>query len=106
MSVAALVKMRDDISTILSQRAAAARQGLRSLGEDYAHIGRIAVYGRQNAAKRRAGSQRAAKRTVDVAVRKAKKAAKKATKKAAKRATAKNVSKRHRSARRKQRRTE
>jgi hypothetical protein len=60
MSAGALVKLRNDISTILSRRAEALKQELRSLGEDYAHVGRIAVYGKKNAAKKRSEKRRAA----------------------------------------------
>ena len=83
MSVMALLKLRDDISTILSRRTEAVKQELRSLGEDYAHVGRIAVYGKKNAAKRRAEAKRVAKGSGDAAAAQtAKKVAKKATKKA------------------------
>ena len=61
MSAGALVKLRNNISTILSRRADALKQELRSLGEDYAHVGRIAVYGKKNAAKKRAAKKRLGK---------------------------------------------
>jgi hypothetical protein len=61
LSVGALVKLRNDISTILSRRVEALKQELRSLGEDYAQVGRIAVYGKKNSAKKRAEKKRGAK---------------------------------------------
>lgn len=109
MSVTALLKLRDDISTILSRRAEAVKQELRSLGEDYAHVGRIAIYGKKNAAKRRIEERRAAKRATKgsagvTVARTAKKTAKKANKKTAKttskRTVAKNRSRKRPSARR------
>ena len=66
MSVGALVKLRNDVSTILSRRAEALKQELRSLGEDYAHVGRIAVYGKKNAAKKRTEKKRVTKTPHDV----------------------------------------
>ena len=82
MSAGALVKLRNDISTILSRRADALKRELRSLGEDYAHVGRIAIYGKKNAAKKRAESKRAASTSGDRRTVRA--AKKKATKRAAK----------------------
>ena len=84
MSAGALVKLRNDISTILSRRAEALKQELRSLGEDYAHVGRIAVYGKKNAAKKRAEKRRAAKTRDDTLARRTakKKSARRSPKKA------------------------
>src|SRR5215510_13620096 len=48
MSVDALLKLRNDISGILSRRADALRRELRSLGEDYKEVGRIAIYGKKS----------------------------------------------------------
>jgi hypothetical protein len=61
MPAAALIRLRDNISTILSRRADVLKRELRSLGEDYAHVGRIAVYGKKNAEKKRAAKKRAGK---------------------------------------------
>ena len=68
MSAGALLKLRNDISTILIRRAEALKQELRSLGEDYAHVGRIAVYGKKNAAKKRAAEKRRTAETRDDAL--------------------------------------
>jgi DNA-binding protein H-NS len=51
MSVDALLKMRDDIGKVLSQKAETLKKELVSLGADYADVGRIAVYGKKKAAK-------------------------------------------------------
>ncbi len=93
MSAGALVKLRNDVSTILSRRAEALKQELRSLGEDYAHVGRIAVYGKKNAAKKRAEKKRVTKTPDDV--RGARRTArKKSAKRSPKTATRKTTSKR------------
>ena len=47
MSVDSLLKLRDDIGTVLSRKAAALKKELASLGADYAEVGRIAVYGKK-----------------------------------------------------------
>ena len=47
LSVEALFKLRDDVAAALSERAEALKKELRSLGEDYAEVGRIAIYGRK-----------------------------------------------------------
>ena len=47
LSVEALFKLRDDVAAALSQRAEALKKELRLLGEDYAEVGRIAIYGRK-----------------------------------------------------------
>ena len=47
MSVDALLKLRDDIGAALNRRADVLKKELRSLGEDYAEVGRIAVYGKK-----------------------------------------------------------
>lgn len=49
MTSGALVKLRDQIGSILNRRASALQRELRSLGTDYAEVGRIAVYGRRKA---------------------------------------------------------
>lgn len=45
LSVDALFKLRDDVAAALSQKAEALKKELRSLGEDYSEVGRIAIYG-------------------------------------------------------------
>ena len=47
LSINALVKMRDDIGTILGNRAESLKRELRAIGEDYKEVGRIAVYGKR-----------------------------------------------------------
>ena len=47
LSVEALFKLRDDVAAALSQKAEAPKRELRSLVEDYAEVGRIAIYGRK-----------------------------------------------------------
>ena len=47
LSVEALFKLRDDVAAALSQKAEALKKELRSLDEDYAEVGRIAIYGRK-----------------------------------------------------------
>src|SRR5829696_2831185 len=51
MPVGALLKLKNDISGILSRRADALKKELRALGEDYKEVGRIAVYGRKKSGK-------------------------------------------------------
>jgi DNA-binding protein H-NS len=47
LSVEALFKLRDDVAAAISQKAEALKKELRSLGEDYAEVGRIAIHGRK-----------------------------------------------------------
>ena len=47
MPLGALMKLRDRVGAIIDRRATALKKELRSLGEDYAEVGRIAVYGRK-----------------------------------------------------------
>jgi DNA-binding protein H-NS len=47
MSVEALFRLRDGVAAALNQKAEALKKELRSLGEDYAEVGRIAIYGRK-----------------------------------------------------------
>ena len=47
LSVEALFKLRDDVAAALDQKAEAMKKQLRSLGADYAEVGRIAIYGRK-----------------------------------------------------------
>ena len=51
LSINALVKMRDEIGAVLSRRADTLKKELRSIGEDYKEVGRIAVYGRRKPRK-------------------------------------------------------
>lgn len=51
LSIDALVKMRDEIGSILGRRADALKKELRALGEDYKEVGRIAIYGRKKSGK-------------------------------------------------------
>ncbi len=51
LSISALVKMRDEIGSILSRRAELLKYELRAIGEDYKEVGRIVVYGRQKTGK-------------------------------------------------------
>ena len=51
LSIGALVKMRDEIGSILGRRADALKKELRALGEDYKEVGRIAIYGRKKSGK-------------------------------------------------------
>ena len=81
MSVDALLKLRNDISGILSRRAEALRRELRSLGEDYKEVGRIAIYGKKSkkASKAKiAKKAKAAKKPKTAKAAKKPKAAKKA----------------------------
>ena len=48
MSAEALLKLRADVVTALSQKADAIKKQLAALGSDYAAVGRIAVYGRKS----------------------------------------------------------
>jgi DNA-binding protein H-NS len=50
MSVDALVKLRDDIGSVLSSKANELKKQLSALGSDYAEVGRIAVYGKKRGA--------------------------------------------------------
>jgi hypothetical protein len=45
----ALVKLRDRVGAILRRRADAVTRELRALGQDYAEVGRIALYGKKRA---------------------------------------------------------
>jgi DNA-binding protein H-NS len=53
MSVDALLKLREDIGAALSRKADILKKELASLGEDYARVGKIAVYGRKSLAGRK-----------------------------------------------------
>ena len=58
MTSGALVKLRDHIGGILRRRGEALKRELRSLGEDYKEVGRIAIYGKKRARKK--GSRKVA----------------------------------------------
>jgi hypothetical protein len=55
MPLGALVKLRDRLGAIISRRTDALKKELRSLGEDYKEVGRIAIYGKKKAKRRKAG---------------------------------------------------
>jgi len=46
MPLNALLSLRDKVGDIINKRAEALKKELRSLGEDYKEVGRIAIYGR------------------------------------------------------------
>jgi hypothetical protein len=58
MSVDALLKLRRDIGQVLSRRADVLKKELRSLGQDYAEVGRIALYGKKKASKKSVAQDR------------------------------------------------
>jgi len=47
MSIDALLKLRDEIGSVLSTKADSLRKDLAALGHDFREVGRIAVYGRK-----------------------------------------------------------
>jgi len=47
MSVHALLKLKDDVTSALSKKAASMTKELAALGADYKEFGRIAVYGKK-----------------------------------------------------------
>jgi DNA-binding protein H-NS len=59
LSVDALLKLRDDIGSVLSKKADNLKKELAALGADYAEVGRIALYGKKR--KSLAGRKVAAK---------------------------------------------
>ena len=87
MPVGALLKLKNDISGILSRRADALRRELRALGEDYKEVGRIAIYGKKSKKASKAKIAKKAKGAKKVkAVKKARPAKKAKAAKKAKRA--------------------
>ena len=48
MSIDALLKLRNEVGAALSRKAEGLKKELRSLGSDYARVGRIAIYGRKS----------------------------------------------------------
>ncbi len=59
LSVDALLKLRNEIGSILSKKADGLKKELAALGADYAEVGRIAIYGKKK--KSLAGRKVAAK---------------------------------------------
>ena len=55
MPLGALMKLRDRVGVIISRRADALKKELRSLGEDYKEVGRIAIYGKKKSKRRKTG---------------------------------------------------
>jgi len=53
MSVDALLKLRDDIGSMLSRKADELKKELSAIGADYARVGKIAVYGKKSLAGRK-----------------------------------------------------
>jgi DNA-binding protein H-NS len=47
MSVDALIKLRDDIGSVLSRKANDLKEQLSALGSNYGEVGRVAVYGKK-----------------------------------------------------------
>jgi hypothetical protein len=64
MPLGALMKLRDRVGAMIDERAVALKKELRSLGDDYREVGRIAIYGRKKRRKRRTAAK--APRTVRV----------------------------------------
>jgi DNA-binding protein H-NS len=59
LSVDALLKLRNEIGSILSKKADGLKKELAALGADYAEVGRVALYGKKK--KSLAGRKVAAK---------------------------------------------
>ena len=55
MPLGALVKLRDRVGAIINRRTEALKKELRSLGEDYKEVGRIAIYGKKKSKRRKIG---------------------------------------------------
>jgi|SRR5262249_27916188 len=53
MSVDTLLKLRQDIGSVLARKADDLKNELKAIGADYADVGRIAVYGRKSLAGRK-----------------------------------------------------
>ena len=71
LPLGALVRLRDRLGVIIGQRTDALKKELRSLGEDYKEVGRIAIYGKKKA-KRRTPPRKAAAKRVTRPARKSK----------------------------------
>lgn len=61
MPLSALLKLRDSVSAVIARRTDALKKELRALGDDYREVGRIALYGKKKAKRRKRG-RKAAKR--------------------------------------------
>jgi DNA-binding protein H-NS len=48
MTVDALLKLRDEVGSVLSRRADDLKTELKAIGADYADVGRIAVFGKKS----------------------------------------------------------
>lgn len=57
MSIDALLKLRDKVGTIINRRAELLKKELRSLGEDYREVGRIAIYGKRKTKGRKVAAK-------------------------------------------------
>ena len=79
MPLGALMKLRDRVGAMIDSRATALKKELRSLGEDYTEVGRIAIYGRKKKKKNKKTRKRrtAAKSARTSRVKRAKQSAKK-----------------------------
>src|SRR5262245_36540294 len=53
MTIQALIALRDEIGTVLGNRAEALKKELAAVGADFAQVGRIAVYGKKKSLTRR-----------------------------------------------------
>ncbi len=53
MPLGALMQLRDRVGAMIDRRATALKKELRSLGDDYREVGRIAIYGRKKTRKKR-----------------------------------------------------
>jgi hypothetical protein len=53
MPLAALLKLRETVGAVIDRRVTALRKELRSLGEDYKEVGRIAIYGKKKVKARK-----------------------------------------------------
>jgi hypothetical protein len=80
MPLGALMKLRDRVGAMIDSRATALKKELRSLGEDYTEVGRIAIYGRRKKKKKNKKTRKrrtAAKSARTSRVKRAKQSAKK-----------------------------
>ncbi|MGH6771791.1 MAG: hypothetical protein ACRECO_22550 [Xanthobacteraceae bacterium] len=70
LSLGALVKLRDEVGAMIGRRADALKQELGAMGEDYKHVGRIAIYGKKKAKQMRSAQKPARKSKRKAASRK------------------------------------
>jgi hypothetical protein len=54
MPLDALLKLRDQVGALINRRVDLLKTELCALGEDYKEVGRIAIYGKKGAKKRKA----------------------------------------------------